>query len=78
MVNFEYDMIFKENDFDSALDKCIEEGLKQCYEDIDLIIFKHRLFQDIRINGFMTYDTTTHGEFVPFREMTIENNLREM
>jgi hypothetical protein len=64
MENFEYNMIFKENDFDSALDKCIESGLKKCYEGIELIIFKHRLFNDIRINGFVTYDTTEHGIFI--------------
>jgi len=61
MVNFEYDMLFNENDFDSALDKCIDAGRRECYKNIEQIVFRHIFFSSDLSIGFVTYDTTEHG-----------------
>ena len=74
-----FDSAFKHLPFWEAVDKCIEISKHSLGYHLDIHIERIRFMDTVlRGDGFITYDTTTHGDFVPFREMTIETNLREV
>lgn len=74
-----YDVIFKDCDFEVALDRCFSMAMCGTMDMVNKRIERIKFIDSVfNGDGFIAFDTTTYGDFVPFREMTLETNLREM